>query len=98
MAANRAIRNAGTISDRGLAVFDVEVGEKIIQLHDVLLSCGAVFVDSRQFQSAADIANLIESVSPSVAFHSMSQHLNSRKVLVGQCMSKRVEVFSPVGQ
>jgi hypothetical protein len=83
---------------RVLSVFDLEAGEKIFQLCDALFGCGMVFPDGCQFHGTANLADSIEAVPPSVALHSMSQHLDDRKVCAGQCVTKRVDIFSPVGQ
>jgi hypothetical protein len=89
---------AGVLCGGFLSVFDLEASEEVFQLRDVPFGRSMVSLVGRQFHVVADVADLIEAVPPSVAFHSMSQYPNSRKVLIGQRMTKRVEVFSPVGQ
>lgn len=81
----------------GLSVFDVEAGEEIFELRDLPIGCGVVLLDGRQFHGASDLTDSIESVPSAVAFHSMSQHLDSRKVRAIQGVTKPVKVFSAVG-
>ena len=81
-----------------LSVFDLDAGEEIFQLCDLPFGCSVVMPAGCQLHGAADLTDPIETVPPSVTTHSMSQHPDSRIVLVGQRLTKCVDVFSPVSQ